>query len=122
MTWTGKRVIDIRTGEKGKIISDDNMNVTRVLGISFPSGEQIVSMNNVCYTREFEIETQDKYKHLFYENKDLKSLPYEWLPFSDEEFVKDPIEFIENWATISPELKNNHVYKERFKNHKEIKN
>lgn len=121
MTWIGTRVLDTKTDEIGKIIDMDNDRYCHLV-VLFPNGsEQIITMNNIITSRKSEIWTQEQYKHLFYENKDLDSLPYEWLPFADEHFVENPIDLIEKWAKLSPKLKESHIYTERKKN-KEIAN
>lgn len=108
MTWIGMRVINVDTMVTGKIATDDNMNVTRVLGCKMEDGsEEIISMNNTCHLgREFEIDTQEKYKHMFWEHDD------KWLPFADVDFVKDPKQLWENCAKLDPTVRECSGYKQ----------
>jgi hypothetical protein len=96
MTWIGKQIVDIKTGLKGTIVNDSNLGEVRLLLGKFPDGNQVIAMNNIVTTRKYEVETNEKIKHLYWESKES------WLPFADSNFLRDEGKYWEDYYKMNP--------------------
>ena len=92
-SWIGKKVFNANTMQYGIVVDAWN-NYTHSLEMEFEDDtKEIISMNNICSSRESEIANQEKYKHIFWLMGIHAEKDYGFQPFASDGFLKDPEAF-----------------------------
>lgn len=111
MTWQGTKFFNIKTNKFGVCSFFESSGVTACLSIKYDDDqkEEDIFMNNISYGREFEISTNEKYKHLFWENPKGSG---NFKPLADTNFVKDPKQLWIEWCALDDTLTSKRLLEE----------
>lgn len=88
-----------------------------VLVIEFPSGDEIVYLNNIRYAeRDMNIASNEEIKHLFWENCQMSENEKRWCPLAELSDVRDEKQLWIEWGVLDPKTRETDGYKEVLKN------
>ncbi len=109
MTWEGTKFFNVKTCQFGVCTYFESSGVHAFLDVKFDDHTENVTMNNICFTRSLEIKTQEKYKHLFWENTKGSG---NFCPLADDSFVEDPKELWIQWCALDDNLTSKRLIQE----------
>jgi len=109
MTWEGTKFFNVNTCQFGVCTFFDSGGLISSLTVKFDDHKEFVTLNNICHSRIDEIRTQEKYKHLFWENtKDSGN----FCPLADDSFVEDPKQLWIQWCALDDNLTSKRLIEE----------
>ena len=109
MTWIGKKFFNVKTCKFGIGTFFEASGYTSILEVKFDDYTETISMNNVCFSRLDEIQTQEKFKHIFFENPEGSG---NFAPLADSSFVEDPKQLWIQWCALDDNLTSKRLIQE----------